>query len=49
MVLPRAIAPFSLLVPHHAEQLPHVAIQKFIVISNHAFQIIHGCLIASMV
>jgi hypothetical protein len=39
MVLPAAIAPLALHVPHHAEQLPHVAIQKFIVIFNHALQI----------
>jgi hypothetical protein len=41
MVLPATIAPLSLHFPHHAEQLPHVAIQKFIIIFNHMFQIFH--------
>jgi hypothetical protein len=42
MVLSAAIAPLALHVPHHAEQLPHVAIQKFIVVFNHVFQIFHA-------
>jgi hypothetical protein len=41
MVLPIAIAPLALHVPYHAEQLPHVVIQKLIVVFNHAFQIFH--------
>jgi hypothetical protein len=39
MVLPAAIAPLVPHVPHHAEQLPHIAIQKFLVVFNHTFQI----------
>jgi hypothetical protein len=42
VVRPAAIAPLAPHVLHHAEQLPHDAIQKFIVVFNHAFQIFHA-------
>jgi hypothetical protein len=42
MVLPATIAALALHVPHHAKKLPHVVIQKFIVVFNHTFQIFHA-------
>jgi hypothetical protein len=40
--LPAALAPLALHVPHHAEQLLHVLIQKFVVVLDHSFQIFHA-------
>jgi hypothetical protein len=41
MELSAALAPLALHVAHHAEQLPHVPIQEFVVILNHSFQVLH--------
>jgi hypothetical protein len=39
--LSAALAPLALHVSHHAEQLPHVLVQKFVVIFDHSFQVLH--------
>jgi hypothetical protein len=41
MELLAALAPLTLHVPHHAEQLPHIPVQKFVVVLDHVFQIFH--------
>jgi hypothetical protein len=40
--LSAALAPLALHVPHHAEQLLHVLVQKFVVVFKHTFQIFHA-------
>jgi hypothetical protein len=36
------LAPLALHVPNHDEQLPHVPVQKFVVVLDHAFQVLHA-------